>query len=158
MSRLSPDSSGGELTLVWDVLDRVQAILEDAGSQSRPLEMEPFRSSLFELFVVADGAGLLDEEDPTGLSADNLTRMLGERWKLRTATAESIQQGAPLSQQDLGRMRLLWSFLRMWMEWTYAWRRWAEFHGAAAIGSDAAVAAAGSDAAATEQPAPATGA
>lgn len=149
MSRPSPDSSGGsQLTLVWDVLDRVQAILEDAGSQSRPLEMEPFRSSLFELFVVADGAGLLDEDDPAGLSADNLTRMLSDRWKLRNATAESIQQGAPLSQQDLGRMRLLWSFLRMWMEWTYAWRRWAEFHGAAAAGSDAA---------ASEQPAPAAG-
>ena len=25
-------------------------------------------------------------------------------------------------------MRLLWSVMRMWMEWTYAWQRWAEFH------------------------------
>jgi len=27
-------------------------------------------------------------------------------------------------------MRMLWSFLRMWMEWAYAWERWSEFHDA----------------------------
>ena len=24
--------------------------------------------------------------------------------------------------------RLLWSVMRMWMEWDYAWERWEEFH------------------------------
>ena len=29
---------------------------------------------------------------------------------------------------QLAKMRLLWSVMRMWMEWDYAWERWAEFH------------------------------
>jgi hypothetical protein len=28
----------------------------------------------------------------------------------------------------LKRLKLLSSFIRMWMEWTYAWQRWHEFH------------------------------
>ena len=29
---------------------------------------------------------------------------------------------------QLAKMRLLWSVMRMWMEWDYAWERWDEFH------------------------------
>jgi hypothetical protein len=29
---------------------------------------------------------------------------------------------------QLGKLRALWSVLRLWMEWDYAWKRWEEFH------------------------------
>ena len=32
------------------------------------------------------------------------------------------------NDEQLAKVRLLWSFMRMWMEWTYAWKRWDEFH------------------------------
>jgi hypothetical protein len=41
---------------------------------------------------------------------------------------ESVARQARLPPEQLAQMRALWSFLRMWMEWTYAWQRWREFH------------------------------
>jgi hypothetical protein len=40
--------------------------------------------------------------------------------------AQALQTRLPADQ--LERMRLLWSVMRMWIEWSYAWRRWNEFH------------------------------
>ena len=42
----------------------------------------------------------------------------------------SVSRQEKLPTESLGRMRMLWSFLRMWMEWGYAWERWPEFHDA----------------------------
>lgn len=94
--------------------------------------MEPYRGSLFELFVMADGAGLLDEDCETSLTSDAIAGMLAERWQLRTAALGTVQQTGKMPDESLSKMRLLWSFLRMWMEWTYAWERWSEFHNGAA--------------------------
>lgn len=35
--------------------------------------------------------------------------------------AQAMQTRLPAEQ--LERMRLLWSVMRMWMEWSYAWQR-----------------------------------
>ncbi len=117
-----------QATLIRTVIDRLQLIIEQAEAETKPLEMDPFRSQLFELFVMADGAAMLDEALEPNLTSDSIAKILAERWQLRSAAVESMQQDSPLAQESLSRMRLLWSFLRMWMEWTYAWQRWREFH------------------------------
>lgn len=116
------------LPLGESILDRVQAILSEAEQTRRPLEIEPFRGQLFEVFVTADGAGLIDEDADPDLTADGLCRRLGERWGLSDATRESVERQQKLPPEHLAKMRLLWSVLRMWMEWQYAWSRWPEFH------------------------------
>ena len=62
------------------------------------------------------------------LSPEGLSRELGERWGLKSAAQSSQTMLNKLSPEHLSKMRLLWSFLRMWMEWQYAWSRWVEFH------------------------------
>lgn len=114
--------------LIQTVIDRLQLIIEQAEAETKPLEMDPFRSQLFELFVMADGAAMLDDKLEPNLTSDSIAKILAERWQLRSAAVESMQQASPLAQESLSRMRLLWAFLRMWMEWTYAWQRWSEFH------------------------------
>ena len=108
-------------SLIRTIVDRIQSVIEEAEEQTKPLEMNPHRTSLFELFVMADGAGLLEESDA-------IAAMLADRWQLRAAATETMNQESQLPGESLSKMRLLWSFLRMWMEWTYAWERWAEFH------------------------------
>ncbi len=117
-----------QASLIRTVIDRLQVVIEQAETETKPLEMEPFRSQLFELFVMADGAGMLDDSLEPNLTSDSIAKILSERWELRSAAVESMQQSSPLAQESLSRMRLLWSFLRMWMEWSYAWQRWQEFH------------------------------
>jgi hypothetical protein len=39
-----------------------------------------------------------------------------------------MRENAPIAPVHMNRMRSLWSMMRMWMEWTYAWDRWEEFH------------------------------
>lgn len=117
-----------QAALIQTVVDRLQLIIEQAEAETKPLEMDPFRSQLFELFVMADGAAMLDESLEPNLTSDSIATILAERWELRSAALQSMQQASPLAQESLSRMRLLWSFLRMWMEWTYAWQRWNEFH------------------------------
>lgn len=110
------------------IIDRVEAILTDADRQSRPLEIDPFRSQLFEAFVTAEAAGLLRDDADPDLSPDNLCRLLAERWGLADATRDSVERQQKLPPAHVAKMRLLWSVLRMWMEWQYAWDRWPEFH------------------------------
>jgi len=124
-----PNIEAPSLTaLIQTVTDQIQAVIEEADAKTRPLEMEPYRGRLFETFVMADGAGLLDETVEPNLTADEITRILAERWQLRDIAAQSAVQQTKLPEESLTRMRLLWSFLRMWMEWSYAWQRWSEFH------------------------------
>ena len=115
-------------SLIDNVIAQIQAIIEEAEEKVRPLEMEPFRGRLFELFVVADGAGLLDENAEPNLTSDESARVLADRGDLRESDAAAKLASGSMAGESLSKMRLLWSFLRMWMEWGYAWDRWPEFH------------------------------
>ncbi|RLT04953.1 MAG: hypothetical protein DWI21_13655 [Planctomycetota bacterium] len=120
-------------TLAADLLNRLDATIVDAEQQTKPLELEPYRSQLFELFVIADASGLMRDGSEPDLSPEGLSRELGNRWGLTTAAQASQQQLNKMSPEHLSKMRLLWSFLRMWMEWQYAWSRWVEFHDRPAV-------------------------
>ena len=111
------------------ILNRLEELILDADRQTKPLELEPYRGQLFELFVLAEGAGYTKEGSDPDLSADGLCRLLGARWGLAAAAREAMSQQSKIPQQQLAKMRVLWSVMRMWMEWDYAWERWSEFHG-----------------------------
>lgn len=115
-------------TLATDLLNRLDALILDAEEQTKPLELEPYRSQLFELFVIADASGLMRDGSQPDLSPEGLSRELGSRWGLTAAAQTTVTQQGKMSPEHLSKMRLLWSFLRMWMEWQYAWSRFAEFH------------------------------
>ena len=124
-----------------EILNGIEQLIEEAQAATRPLEVDPFRSRLFEFFVTADGAALIVDDSQVGvfdsvdeeagemdLSADSLCRLLARRWGLDMAAREAQAMQSRLPADQLERMRLLWSVMRMWMEWSYAWRRWNEFH------------------------------
>ncbi len=115
-------------SLADSLYHRLEDVLRDAELQVKPLEIEPFRGQLFELFVTAYGAGYTAEGAEPDLSADGVCRELSLRWGLTMAAREAAAQQSKLPADQLAKMRLLWSLLRMWMEWTYAWNRWARFH------------------------------
>jgi hypothetical protein len=123
-----------EPSLAASIIDQIERVIREADESNRPLEVDPFRGQLFELFVMADAADLVKEVGESGdatkldLTADGLCRTLGARWNLADALRESSAHQKRLPAKELSRMRLLWSVMRMWMEWTYAWQRWAEFH------------------------------
>lgn len=110
------------------ILAQVDAVVRGSEEQTRALEMEPARSELFELFAQAHRAGFVSFDGEAPLSADELCRELGARWGLKSAAESSLRDQAALPAEQLARMRSLWSLLRMWMEWTYAWERWPQFH------------------------------
>jgi len=122
-------SSSTETTdLTERIIDRIEQLILEAESQTKPLELDPYRSQLFELFVTADGAGLTNEKSAGALSADSICRSLGLRWGLASAARDAVSQQSRIPPEHLARMRLLWSVMRMWMEWSYAWNRWTEFN------------------------------
>lgn len=138
-----PSSSEAQRVMAREIVRGIDRLVQDARKETRPLEVDPFRSRLFEFFVTADGAGLISDDrsspiptDPDGpvneldLSADNLCRLLAQHWGLDMAARESAALQTRLPKDQLETMRLLWSLMRMWMEWTYAWSRWEEFHDA----------------------------
>ena len=110
------------------LLHQIDAILRSCEEARRPLEVDPARSELFELFATAEQAGGLDEDAEPDLSADAICKGLAERWGLKSATENWLHQNTNLGPEQLSKMRSLWSLLRMWMEWTYAWQRWPDFH------------------------------
>ena len=59
-------------TLAADLLDRLDALILDAERQTKPLELEPYRSQLFELFVIADASGLMRDDSVPDLSPEGL--------------------------------------------------------------------------------------
>lgn len=138
MTESDRSAAAGQLAVAGDILNGVEMLLMEARESTQPLEVDPYRSRLFELFVTADGAQLvrddresgLSEEtaDQTDLSADGICRSLARRWGLDMAARESTASQSRLAPDQLEQMRLLWSVMRMWMEWSYAWRRWEEFH------------------------------
>lgn len=113
-----------------DIIDSVETLLVEAEQTQKPLELDPFRSRLFELFVMAEATGFVlgDEEDAPDLSCDGVGHELAQRWNLADSVRESVGQQSRLAGDQLSKMRMMWSFMRMWMEWTYAWQRWEEFH------------------------------
>lgn len=128
MSSATDEGMPGGEELAEFILHRVDQMVRQAEGAARPLEVDPYRAQLFELFVTAEGAGLVREEVTPDLTADGLCRRLADRWGLRAATEESVRSQAKIPPEQLARMRSLWSVMRMWMEWTYAWERWPEFH------------------------------
>jgi hypothetical protein len=126
------DTPVSQASLIEHVASRLQDVVDEAVANTKPLEMEPYRGRLFELFVLANGAGLTDEELEPNLSSDSVARILAERWGLRQEVKSSAAAERAISNDGVAKMRLLWSLLRMWMEWSYAWDRWAEFHDEAA--------------------------
>lgn len=114
--------------LSTQLVAKVDQIVQDAEGATKPLEIDPFRGQLFELFVTAEGAGYVDGEGDFDLSADGLCHELSERWGLKQAAEQSFSQQSNLPPDQLKKMRSLWSLMRMWMEWAYAWGRWNEFH------------------------------
>ena len=127
---LELDRETGEtlMELAQRIVDQVDGIIARAEAGTKPLEIDPFRKELFELFVLANGAGLTSDGADPDLSADGLCRALSERWGLKSAAEQSLSHQSRLGDDQLARMRSLWSVMRMWMEWTYAWDRWHEFH------------------------------
>jgi hypothetical protein len=122
-----------EPSLAKSILTQIDLLVREAEQTQRPLELDPLRSRLFELFVMADAADLLKEPksgEPAlnDLTADALCRSLAEQWNLGEAARDSFAHKTRLPPEHLARMRLLWAVMRMWMEWTYAWQRWPEFH------------------------------
>lgn len=118
----------GSLSLAEDILDGIHELVLEAESETKPLELDPYRGRLFELFVAAEGGGCISEDGPLDLTADGLCQQLAKRWGLAEAAQESVRVQGQLTPTELARMRLLWSVMRMWMEWDYAWKRWGEFH------------------------------
>ncbi|MFO0975096.1 MAG: hypothetical protein U0996_01795 [Planctomycetaceae bacterium] len=130
-----------EQKTVSELLSAIETMIAEAQDATRPLEVEPYRSQLFSAFASAESAGLipresetaayddLEEHDPSlKLNADTLCRLLARRWGLDMAAREAQAMQTRLPADQLERMRLLWSVMRMWMEWSYAWQRWTEFH------------------------------
>ncbi len=48
-------------SLSKSIVDQIELVLREADESQRPLEMDPYRSQLFELFVMADAADLVSE-------------------------------------------------------------------------------------------------
>ena len=128
-------------SLATHIVNGVERLVLDAIQTAKPLELDPARSELFQLFVAAEEAGMIaddsnvgvfdgfdEESSVTDLSADSLCRLLARRWGLDMAAREAQALQTRLPTDQLERMRVLWSMMRMWMEWSYAWRRWSEFH------------------------------
>lgn len=138
---MSPPSKVA-LDLAESLTARVRDVILEAEKLTRPLEIDPFRSRLFELFVTAEGAGFTAEGSEPDLSCDGLGRALALEWNLQSVAVQSVSSQTRIPPEHLAKLRLLWSLMRMWMEWTYAWERYAEFKfppSAAPITDDPAV-------------------
>ena len=97
-------------------------LLEGAIKANRPLEISPYRDELFEHFARAFADGLTGDDGPLG--SDNLTRLVGRRWNLDESARAVTADQSKFAPEDVARMRAMWSLLRMWMEWDFAWHRW----------------------------------
>src|SRR5262249_7707624 len=126
--QVAESRSPGE-ALARDLIERIDELLQCAKVSGQPIELDPLRSQLFELFLMSEATGFLEEGAAEDLWCDGVARALAERWNLARHLGDGgLAQAASLPPEQLSRLRLLWSFMRMWMEWTYAWKRWEEFH------------------------------
>jgi len=113
--------------LAQDLIDRIEQLILQAEQEAVPVEVDPKRPRLFQMFAEAEAAEFLSDESPIDLSCDAIARHLADRWNLRDL-GQAVSQPTRLPPSQLKRLRVLWSFMRLWMEWTYAWQRWREFH------------------------------
>jgi hypothetical protein len=120
-------SSVGQ-SLANDIVNQIEQLLLEADRAHAAVEVDPYRGRLFELFVMADAAGFLADDSDHDLSCDAVGRELAQRWELGRGVGPKFTQPSQLPPAQLAKMRLLWSFMRLWMEWSYAWQRWEEFH------------------------------
>lgn len=133
---LDPESRQARQRAIRTTLGELETVIAEAQAATRPLEIEPWRSRIFNAFVQAWHADLVpdesqasafddsDEDDPELLlTADTLCRVLAQRSGLDLAAREAQSLQTRLPPDQLERMRLLWSLMRMWMEWSYAWHR-----------------------------------
>lgn len=114
--------------LAHDLIERIDDVLQAAVASGQPLELDPQRAQLFELFVMCDAAGFLEPGAEQDLTCDGIARELAVRWDLARNLGGALPEPGSVEPAKLRPLRLLWSFMRMWMEWTYAWQRWEEFH------------------------------
>lgn len=110
------------------LLKQIDDVCRDAERQTKPLEIDPYRSQLFEWFAQAYAAGLTRPGSSPDLTADGLCRSLAQNWGLSTAAQQWMTQATQLPKDQMIRMRTLWSVMRLWMEWSYAWDRYEEFN------------------------------
>ncbi len=73
-----------EPSLAKSILDQIELVVREAEEAGRPLEIDPYRPRLFELFVMADAGDLLkestSEQEPKklDLTSDSLCRVLAD--------------------------------------------------------------------------------
>ena len=130
-----PLTEAGDPHFTEEVVAQVKAVLAECEAKTRPPEVPPYRDRLFALFAAAFDAGLTGDpaDRPPGapaddLSADGLCKTLGETWGLAAAANADPAGGPALSGEHVAKLRLLWSLMRMWMDWDLAWRRWPDYH------------------------------
>ena len=111
-----------------DIVSGVAELLATAEREGGPLELDPYRSKLFDLFVMSDATGFLEDGAEFDLTCDGVARELAVRWDLARRLASEGGQAKPPDPEQLKRLKLLRSFIGLWHEWTYAWQRWPEFH------------------------------
>jgi hypothetical protein len=111
-----------------DITSGIAELLATAERDGGPLELDPYRSKLFDLFVMADATGFLVEGAEFDLTCDGVARELAVRWDLARRLASEGDQAKTPDPEQLKRLKLLRSFIGLWHEWTYAWQRWSEFH------------------------------
>lgn len=114
--------------LAAEIVDRIEDVLLQAEELTQTAEIDPHRKRLFELFAQADAMGGLTEDADPDLSGEAIARQLADRWQMARELGAGVMQPSRLAPQQLARLKSLWSFLRMWTEWSYAWNRWDEFH------------------------------
>ena len=80
MTPTTPGQNSVTQTLAEDILTRVESLLMEAEQSEKPLEVDPMRGSLFELFVTAEAAGFLVDDAEPDMTADGIARKLSEQW------------------------------------------------------------------------------
>ncbi len=114
-------------SLITHLVDRAETVIKAAEAANYPLEMDPYRAQLFDIFALAEASGLLIEMGPH-LQADALAERLSERWNLKAIGEAGLKLSATSNDPVMRRVQLLWSACRLWMAWTYAWERWDFYH------------------------------
>src|SRR5258707_10288761 len=92
--------SPGE-ALARDLVSRIDDVLQGAAASGQPLELDPSRSRLFELFVLAEATGFLEEGAEHDLTCDGVARDLAARWNLSREMGGQPAQPSSLPPEQL---------------------------------------------------------
>ena len=82
---------------------RVANVVGEAEAATKPLELDPYRGQLFELFVMADAAGFVAEDAEIDLTADNLCRELAALWGLTEVTQDAMAAQSKIPPRTAGK-------------------------------------------------------